>query len=109
MKRTIAVVLVAACLAGPAAAQTFSFKTLDDPADPTFNQLLGINDAGIISGYFGSGAAGHPNKGYTIASPYTTFVSDNLPGSIQTQATGINKFECHLGLLVRQQSGGRRQ
>ena len=34
--------------------------------DPTFNQLLGINNEGRIAGYFGSGAANHPNKGYTI-------------------------------------------
>ena len=41
-------------------------KTLDNSADPTFNQLLSINNEGAISGYFGSGAAGHPNKGYVL-------------------------------------------
>ena len=81
----------AACLAASAAsAQTFTFTTLDDPADPTFNQLLGINDGGTIVGYFGSGMVGHPNIGYEIAAPYTKFVSNNQPGSVQTQATGIN-------------------
>ena len=30
-------------------------ERLHDAADPTFNQLLGINNAGVISGYFGSG------------------------------------------------------
>ena len=73
-----------------ASAQTFSFATLDNPSDPTFNQLLGINDRGVIVGYFGSGAAGHPNIGYQIAPPYTAFTSNNQPGSVQTQATGIN-------------------
>ena len=34
--------------------------------DPTFNQLLGINNEGTIAGYFGSGAQGHANKGYTL-------------------------------------------
>ncbi len=92
MSRIIAAAIAAACLAGPVAAQaqTFSFATLDDPADPTFNQLLGINDKGVIAGYFGSTQVGHPNQGYTVAPPYTTFASDNLPGSVQTQATGIN-------------------
>jgi hypothetical protein len=66
-----------------------TFTTIDNQADPTFNQLLGINNKGVISGYFGSGQQGHPNQGYTIAPPYTTFLSDNLPGSVQTQATGI--------------------
>ena len=99
MKTMIAAAMTAACLAGPVAAQaqTFSFTTLDNPADPTFNQLLGINDAGIIAGYFGSGAVGHPNKGYTVAPPYTSFTSDNLPGSVQTQATGINNHNITTG------------
>src|SRR5690242_8617901 len=44
----------------------YSFTTLDNPADPTFNQLLGFDNHGIIAGYFGSGAAGHPNKGYVL-------------------------------------------
>ena len=30
-----------------------SFSTHDDPKDPTFNQLLSINDFGQIAGYFG--------------------------------------------------------
>ena len=28
----------------------YSFATLDNHADPTFNQLLGINNAGLIAG-----------------------------------------------------------
>lgn len=92
MNRLLIAAVTAASLSGAAAAQaaTFSFTTLDNQADPTFNQLLGINDTGAIAGYFGSGAAGHPNKGYTIAPPYTTYLDANLPGSVQTQATGIN-------------------
>jgi hypothetical protein len=73
-----------------ASAQTFTFTTLDNPGDPTFNQLLGINDSGTIVGYFGSGAAGHPNIGYEIAPPYTSYTPAMQPGSVQTQATGIN-------------------
>jgi hypothetical protein len=76
--------------ASTAMAQTFTFSTLDNPADPTFNQLLGINDAGVIVGYYGSGQPGHPNKGYEIAPPYTKFTTNMQPGSVQTQATGIN-------------------
>jgi hypothetical protein len=74
-----------------ASAQTFAFQTIDNPGDPTFNQLLGINDNGIIVGYFGSGMqVGHPNIGYEIAPPYTKFTPNMQPGSVQTQATGIN-------------------
>jgi hypothetical protein len=82
----------AACglFAANASAQTFTFATLDNPGDPTFNQLLGINDHGTIVGYFGSGMMGHPNIGYEISPPYTKFTKNMQPGSVQTQATGIN-------------------
>jgi hypothetical protein len=69
----------------------YSFVTLDNPTDPTFNQLLGINDEGVIAGYFGSGMPGHPNKGYTLLPPYEgNYVNENFPGSAQTQVTGLN-------------------
>ncbi len=70
---------------------SYSFRTIDNPNDLTFNQLLGINDFGQIAGYFGSGAAGHPNKGYVIP-PFSshTFINENFPGSVQTQVTGLN-------------------
>jgi probable HAF family extracellular repeat protein len=69
-----------------------TFKTLNDAADPTFNQLLGINNNGKIAGYFGSGAPGHPNKGYTLSPPYGqgNYHNENFPGSQQTQVTGLN-------------------
>lgn len=66
----------------------------DDQADPTFKQLLGINNDGVIAGYFGSGmpASTHPNTGYTLDLPYGqgNYVNENFPGSRQTQVTGIN-------------------
>lgn len=73
----------------------YLFRMLDNPSGPTFNQLLGINDTGEISGYFGSGAAGHPNQGYLVVNATTKahtghFVSGNFPGSAQTQVTGLN-------------------
>ncbi len=77
-------------------AQTFAFQTLDNPTDLTFNQLLGINDSGVIVGYYGNSSVGHPNIGYEIAPPYTSYSSVMQPGSIQTQATGIN----NLGLVT---------
>ena len=66
----------------------YGFRTLDDNADLTFNQLLGINDDGLIAGYFGSGAQGHPNMGYLLGSG--GYRADNFPGSVQTQVTGLN-------------------
>ena len=78
--------------AQPGTAVSYGFTTLNDRADPTFNQLLGINNDGTIAGYFGSGAAGHPNKGYRLLPPHGhgSFQSENFPGSVQTQVTGLN-------------------
>src|SRR5579872_5058090 len=89
-------------LAARAPATTFTFTTLDDQADPTFNQLLGINNSNKIAGYFGSGLAGHPNKGYTIVPPYGqgNYANENFPGSAQTQVTAINKSGYTAGFWV---------
>jgi len=69
--------------------QTYTFETVTDPADPTFTQLLGINNAGTIAGYYGSGGTAHPNKGFVLELP-STFTTENFPGSAQTQVTGID-------------------
>jgi uncharacterized membrane protein len=84
-----------------AATGTLTFRTLDDPKDPTFNQLLGINDHGRIAGYFGSGAdAAHPNRGYQIRGSYLRFVDENVPRSVQTQVVGINNRGVTAGFFV---------
>jgi hypothetical protein len=86
----------ALALASSASASTFSdgysFTTLDNAHDLTFNQLLGINDEGVIAGYFGSGNPGHPNKGYVLLPPFgqRSYLNENFPGSAQTQVTGLN-------------------
>jgi hypothetical protein len=84
--------------AAPAIASThvpavhYTFKTIDNSNDLTFNQLLGINNAGVIAGYFGTGAQFHPNKGYRLLPPYrqSDFRVENYPNSAQTQVTGLN-------------------
>lgn len=83
-----------------------SFTTIDNPADPTFNQLLGINNNGEIVGYYGSGAPGHPNQGYSTVAPYTTFTPENLPGSTQTQVTGISQNGTTVGFWAPTNVGG---
>lgn len=85
-----------------AATHTYKFTTLNNNNDPTFNQLLGINNHGVIAGYFGSGAAGHPNKGYTLSSPYGqgNYKNENFPGSVQTQVTAINNTGYTAGFWV---------
>ena len=44
----------------------YAFRTLDNANGLSFNQLLGINNHGKIAAYYGSGAQGHPNKGYLL-------------------------------------------
>jgi hypothetical protein len=77
----------------------YSFQTLDNPADPTFNQLLGIDNEGLITGYFGSGASGHPNKGYLLRRPYDreSYLAENFPHSAQTKVTGLNDLHVTVG------------
>ena len=45
----------AAQAATTTSATSYTFTTLDNQADPTFNQLLGINSHNVIAGYFGIG------------------------------------------------------
>jgi hypothetical protein len=83
-----------AALAGPAGASTlassgYRFRTVNNTHDVTFNQLLGVNNAGVIAGYFGSGAQNHPNKGYLLLH-HGSYLDENFPGSVQTQVTGLN-------------------
>src|ERR1700685_4059243 len=75
------------------------FKTLNNDNDLTFNQLLGINNEGKIAGYFGSGAQGAPNKGYTLSGDYDQddYKNENFPNSVQTQVTGINDHNVTVG------------
>src|ERR1700730_15795602 len=72
----------------PQSSGGYHFRTLNDQRDVTFNQLLGINNEGVIAGYFGSGAQGHPNQGYRLS--VGNYASENFPGSRQTQVTGLN-------------------
>jgi hypothetical protein len=102
----------AIALAGPAGASTgavsassgYNFTTINNHRDVTFNQLLGINSAGLISGYFGSGMppTTHPNKGYTVHLPYNQrdYRNENFPGSKQTQVTGLNDLGNTVGFWV---------
>lgn len=87
----------------------WSFSTLDNQADPTFNQLLGISNRGQISGYFGSGAKGHPNRGYLIilSRHGSWYESENFPGAMQTQVTGLNDRGVTVGFWSTQNTASQ--
>jgi hypothetical protein len=70
----------------------YTYSPITNPADPTFDQLLGINSHGLIVGYYGSGAdAKHPNKGFALTVPNgaNTFSNENYPGAAQTQVIAV--------------------
>jgi hypothetical protein len=84
-----------------ASAAPYVFVTLDNSGDPAFNQLLSINNAGVIAGYFGDGTV-VPNKGYLLAPPYSpaSYTNENFPASVQTQVTGINNTGVTVGFWI---------
>jgi hypothetical protein len=49
-------------------ATAYSFKTLDNPDDPAFNELLAINNLGKVGGYYGNGS----KKNQALATSYET-------------------------------------
>lgn len=82
---------------------TYTFQTFDDPANPGFNNLLGINNEGLIAGFYGSGAAGDPNQGYLLSDGVFTPV--NFPGEAQTQLTGLNNVDIAVGYFYPTNNG----
>ena len=92
-------------MSGAQANDPQTFFVLNNPNDPMFNQLLGINGANVIVGYFGDGMAVR-NNGYVLvpANHYSIDNFTNVPGCnsppstpfppspcpTQTQAIGIN-------------------
>jgi hypothetical protein len=84
----------------------YQFATLDDSSGPGFNQLLGINNEGVIAGYFGSGSQFDPNKGYLLAPPYGqgNYRNEHYPHSVQTQVTGLNDEGVTVGFFSTQKN-----
>ncbi len=92
LARLTHLLMTAAAAAFPAVASAHSFFVLDNPGDPNFNQLLGINDGRVIVGYFGDGTT-IPNNGYVLVPPnhysVENFLINGAPAA-QTQAIGVN-------------------
>lgn len=88
-------------------ATEYSFKTLDNPDDPSFNELLAINNLGKIGGYYGSGSKNNPSVGYVVRkygnSHYRT---KRYPGATNTVVTGVNNQNDISGYYVSPTTGG---
>lgn len=97
---TAAILSATASGASKTHAMNYHFRTLDNQRDPTFNELLGINNKLVVAGYFGSGATGHPSEGYLLFPPrydQRDYNDLDFPGSPQTQVTGLNDHGVYVG------------
>ncbi|MGC1381872.1 MAG: hypothetical protein WA814_12720 [Candidatus Baltobacteraceae bacterium] len=84
------------------AVKQYTFATLDDQNDSTYNKLLGINNEGKLAGYYGNGSTGHPNRGYIVYRPYgpTNYRNENYPGAVDTQVWALNNKHAIAGLFI---------
>jgi probable HAF family extracellular repeat protein len=103
----LALVLAIPAAQASSLANMYKFVDVINQNDVTFNQELGINNSGVIAGYFGSGAKGHPNKGYTVVNTrlpivQDDFIAENFPNSVQTQVIGINNLGVTVGFWSNQ-------
>ncbi|MBV8149841.1 MAG: hypothetical protein JO092_12165, partial [Candidatus Eremiobacteraeota bacterium] len=84
----------------------YTFKTLDNPDDPSFNQLTGINNVGKICGYYGSGASSEPSVGYIVRKfGNAHYKREKYPGAVDTVVTAVNNQNVIAG-YYRADSGG---
>ena len=101
-RTTLLAAAIAVAVGHPAVARTnvfqtvklpsVTFQTVDSVKDPTFNQLTAIDERGTLGGYYGSGAAGHPNTVFALSvrQPGVLYYLDVPPGIAQRQITGIS-------------------
>ena len=95
--------MVDPAVAAPANAPSVQYRTASAPADRTFTELLGLNDVNRAVGFFGSGAdAKHPTHGLVLTLERRTidFTTVNVPGSVQTEVTGVDNAGDLVGWFV---------
>jgi probable HAF family extracellular repeat protein len=89
----------------PAGSSSWTYSTLDNPANPSFNELLGINNVGKVCGYDGNlGSASQPARGY-CSQDYGAgnFRHENYPGAVDTVVTSVNSARAIAGYYVTTQ------
>ena len=98
---TSAALFFSAATISTASAAGYSFVTINSTGgDGDFTQLLGINNARAISGYFGDGSV-VPNNGFTVKPPYGSadFTAQNVPAP-SDQVIGINNIGTTVGFAA---------
>ena len=71
---------------------TYAFTSIDDPAGPTFTELLAINNENKIGGFYGSGTPSDPRHGLMALPPYgvKNFRTITYPSAASTMVTSLN-------------------
>lgn len=83
----------------------FIYATLNDPASTTFNRVEGIDELGQVVGYYGSGTASDPSRGYSSLVPYTKFHEINYPSAVDTIPTSLNNTRIDAGYFLDASKG----
>jgi hypothetical protein len=81
---------------------SYAFLTLDDPSDPTFTEITGINQLGKLCGFYGKGTSGDPSHGFILNLPYGSpnFRKKDYPGAEDTVVTSLNNKKAVAGYYV---------
>ena len=82
-------------LATATGATAYTVTPVADPANPTFTNLLGINNSLTIGGFSGSPVS----QGFTLTLP-NSFTPQNFPSSTSSMVTGINNNGSTTGIYV---------
>jgi hypothetical protein len=83
---------------------TYTYMTIDNPNDPSYTILTGINNEDKISGYYGTGTKADPNHGFILYEPYGSgnFFTEDFPNAVQTQVWALNNKKSIAGFYIDQ-------
>jgi hypothetical protein len=100
MKRLVvtlsaALLMVLIVSIGTALAVSYAIQNVQFPTDPTYTQLLGIDNTGTVVGFHGAVTA----QAFTLTLP-NLYTNQNFPGSAQSKAAAINGASSVAGSYV---------
>jgi hypothetical protein len=93
--------------AHPANSYSWSYTTLDNPDDLSFNELTGISNIGKICGFYGTvGSTQTPARSYCIQNfGKDVFRKENYPNALDTVITSVNSAKSIAGWYLPETPG----
>lgn len=85
----------------------FKFVTVNNPNDPYYTLVTGVNQLGKIVGYSGHGTTGNPARGFAAEPPYDKFRGINYPGGLDTYPTSLTNTYIVGGYFVNTLFGSK--